>query len=284
MMIGWAEKTIVVWMTLPIILFLGCIRTFPKNEGDNTNLSVPDSAFSDDDNAVLDIPTDALGDDDDAGDAVLDIPADVLGEDTTVTVTAENPPDSLPDGDILLGDVSCDFTACGGNVVGGWSLYFMLSCDDGIGNQWFEEYPECDNATVSQDYLENFVFNHDNTYTITNPILERVYALPPACLNAIFEGDLTACNEIDNASMRGAIYCTGNWSETGCSCVEVLPRVSASNVTGNWSTSGNLLTIVPDGSDSRARTSNYCVSGDELRMLFQGNNSGESSVMILKSR
>ena len=153
--------------------------------------------------------------------------------------------------------VSCGtFAACGGDLVGTWTLEATCGADD-------LAPPEiCPTATVTSNVTQSGTvsFGADNVYTenITSSGSGTV-TFPASCLS---EFQITSCDQLSSA--EDGVTCTGNPSSS-CACNVTIDETS--NNTGTYTTSGNTVTTTTgDGTT----VIEYCVDGSTMKARQQG--------------
>ncbi len=148
------------------------------------------------------------------------------------------------------GAATCDFTECGGDVVGTWSA--SGAC---LPAGAPADVPGCADATITAmtTATGTVVIRADRTYSsaIATPGTS-VVTIPASCLPTGI-----ACDQLsDPAEQR---TCSGN-AAAGCTCHVILPATPMMEA-GTWSTSGNTFTSMHDGVTESVR---YCIRGDTL--------------------
>ena len=178
-------------------------------------------------------------------------------------------------GTIFLTDCG-SFSACGGDVVGSWTLSSLCSDDitsiAGLG-------PDCaviqGSPTLKSDLA--YTLNSDGTYAVSGAIdLSATKSLDDACTMSTFERSASdMCARFnDQNSLVGqppgfAVKCM--FSNAACTCrvSEMLPE----NETGTYTVEGTSVTLTPssDGAPSATKpssllagTSDFCRDGNTL--------------------
>jgi hypothetical protein len=183
------------------------------------------------------------------------------------------------------GGASCsDVTACGGDVIGTWTV--ASSCLEVTGNLDVSGFglgctslPVAGSLTVTGTWTANSDGTYsDNTSTSGN---EQI-TVPAACLNV--SGTTTTCDRI-GGPLQGlgyaSINCTAAMSG-GCTCLAVVQQTGGIGLasadpqkSGNYSTSGNVLTV-----DSTQQS--YCVSGNQLTWTPQSTGAITNGSILLQ--
>jgi hypothetical protein len=160
---------------------------------------------------------------------------------------------------------SCgEFAACGGDVVGSWSLQNFC------GTAKIDD-DDCKGMTMEMNgvnFSGTVTFNADKTYTTDS--MRSGYAtmhMPSACLTV--QGIKITCEQVNMALMAqrnmdapfSGITCSAE--PAGCAC-KVTFKPESSKETGKYSTSGTTLTTTSAAGDTE--TNDYCVAGSTLRM------------------
>ncbi len=181
-----------------------------------------------------DDPTDSAPEDTDAGDTDTDV----------------DPPD----------DEFCDFTQCGGDVVGSWTI--LGACAD------FPIYYNlpCPSATTQLDIVSagSIAFDAASTYAINATAAYSLTSTFPAACN----GEITDCEDWDYYDTPQT-ECTGDVA-VACVCVTTLPPAPAID-SGSWMYTGEDVTLVsdfastPKGSPITVRWAT-CLEGDQLKL------------------
>lgn len=166
--------------------------------------------------------------------------------------------------------VDCSFSACGGDIVGNWTI--TSACvddhkDAGAGNPFGPACPQA-SLNVSLDATGTVVFRSDGTYdtafTGTPMIMLNV---PASCLM----GGLPVpdCATLGRALGKdgGAVTCTGDRT-TGCTCSGTAGKLSGDHSMGTYKVDGTTLTTIKQ-IDSGTHTGDpapFCVSGNMLKV------------------
>jgi hypothetical protein len=167
--------------------------------------------------------------------------------------------------------VDCSFSACGGDVVGNWTI--TSACvddhkDAGTSNPFG---PACPQAAldVALDATGTATFRSDGTYATSimgTPMISLT--VPSSCLT---NGSLPVadCASLAKALDKdgGATTCTGD-KATGCTCTGKVGNFGGDHSMGTYTVSGNTLTTTKD-IDSGTKTGDpapYCVSGNVLKI------------------
>jgi hypothetical protein len=146
------------------------------------------------------------------------------------------------------GPVSCDFSACGGDITGTWNINGLCANQLGDG---FEEF--CPTAVVDIviDGSGTVTFNQDNTFEVNLDITGDIdINFPADCTTGA-----PSCDGL-LGSDPGDPVCTGTPS-SGCDCSAVIDDTNADS--GTYTTSGNDITF-----DDDTEPGQYCVDGDVL--------------------
>lgn len=164
-----------------------------------------------------------------------------------------------------LASSDCDFSACGGDIVGTWAV-------TGVCAEIAEAVIDvCPNAVATLDITltGTATFNADGTrstdFTSENTI---TYTLDAQCLNTITMNMPPAtCDalskEADPASGDGPTTCTGD-PTVACTCVATNPETTEMK-TGTYSIDGSTL-VSKDDTDNSMTVAQFCVKGTELRV------------------
>ena len=158
--------------------------------------------------------------------------------------------------------------ACGGNVVGTWSV--TSSCLTVSGTQDLTLAGlNCAPAPItgSLQVTGTWTANADGTYTDdTTTTGTETFELAPACL--MLSGTTTTCDGI-SGPLQGlgfaSVNCTTAAATGGCTCTATVHQMGGAGLvsvlasgSGNYETSGNTITI--DGSSPYS----YCVAGNKM--------------------
>ena len=160
---------------------------------------------------------------------------------------------------------SCgDFAACGGDVVGNWSVQAFCG-------KLTDSTAACGNLTVDLDGVQA---SGTETFTAANVVTSDVQTsgfstlhVPGSCLT--FNGVKLTCDQV-NAGFMATIGMTGTIDSIvcttegqGCSCKQTQTPQSTTT-TGTYVITGNQLTIT-DSATGEISGMDYCVSGSTLR-------------------
>lgn len=157
--------------------------------------------------------------------------------------------------------------ACGGNLVGTWTI--SSSCVTESGAVQMTD-PQCPTATVSTPKVSitgSATFNADKTYTENDTTSGTAdLTLPASCLTS---GGITlTCAQFSQAFAQvvadptsgiKSATCAGSSS---CTCHLVLADTSSTEMGTYTTTAAGVLTQTPNG--GTASDSSYCVSGTKL--------------------
>jgi hypothetical protein len=176
--------------------------------------------------------------------------------------------------------VDCSFAACGGDIVGDWTITSVCvddKKDAGTSNPFGPACPQA-SLDVALDASGTAVFRSDGTYATSlsgTPMI--TLTVPSSCLVG---GSLPVpdCAALAKALDKdgGATTCTGD-KTTGCTCTGKAGKFSGDHSMGTYSVSGNMLTTTKD-IDSGTHTGDpapYCVSGNMLKVR-----GGDGSIII----
>jgi hypothetical protein len=150
--------------------------------------------------------------------------------------------------------------ACGGNVVGTWTI--TSSCVSASASM---VDTGCPTATASASNLTidgSFTYNADGSYTSTASVSGSVrVSLPQSCLTS--NGVTITCDQVNQALQNDptagvTLSCTGSLS---CTCTETISN-ETSTETGTYTTAAGVVTQTPAG--GTASESDYCVKGTTM--------------------
>jgi len=158
----------------------------------------------------------------------------------------------------------CAFSACGGDVVGVWTITSV--CAEASGPL----IDTCPNATATLELTltGTATFNTDGTRETAFTGKSKItYTLDAACLDTVTMGMPPAtCDALDkdaDPSMNnGPTTCTGD-PAVGCTCVEDNPE-NTETKTGTYTIEGNTMTSTDDG-DGTVTSTDFCISGSDGR-------------------
>jgi hypothetical protein len=157
------------------------------------------------------------------------------------------------------------FVACGGNIVGDWTMKAVCGLPD-------QPPPACPGETVDSEFniTGTFHFGAEGDYSFETAIVYmETHVYPAACLP---EG-VTTCDDLEEATT----VCDG---DAAVSCTCTTNETEPDTVSGTYSTDGNNLTT-QSGKDP-AETVEYCIDGDTLRI--QPPADGGLSLMLVLER
>ena len=165
--------------------------------------------------------------------------------------------------------------ACGGNIVGTWSVSQLCAADLVPTTD-----ASCPNSTATISGVTEsgtYTFNADNT-TVDNvhATFTETANFPSSCFTEV------QCTQLQSAfsaepdlSSASCMYATA----TGCSCV--LAVDTQSTAMGTYQVSGGTLTIVASAG-ATPETDTFCVSGNTLTIQNINANGGVSTITLTK--
>ncbi len=189
------------------------------------------------------------------------------------------------------GGASCpDGTACGGDVVGTWTVTSScLSVNGTLDLTQAGEAAACPTAPVtgSLQVSGTWTANADGTYvdgTVTTGTEQ--FTLGPSCL--VISSTPVTCDGaggIIKALGYASVTCTPT-SNGGCACSATVQQTGVLGVVsvsptpnGNYATSGSALTITGDVGDTKYE---YCVAGDQLTVIPRTMHPTTSGTIVLR--
>lgn len=145
-------------------------------------------------------------------------------------------------------DVPCDFSACGGDLLGTWTLADACGLPNLFRDPTDGLCPDIASNTDQVDVVGTAVFRPDQTQALELTIrgVVRVF-IPLDCLPV-----MARCSDID-------IAISGSCVQTGQTCLCTSQVDQRTQQEGTWSTSGSQVTTVPEA--GAPDTSDYCVDG-----------------------
>jgi hypothetical protein len=169
---------------------------------------------------------------------------------------------------------NCSFTACGGNLVGTWTIQSICTPSP------FASCPEPvmvdrSGAVATYTFGSNGVF----TYAASGTVIETI-SYRKDCLSSSADAGLSdLCTALQSAVQSSIASADGGAGSgiTGftcavqndrCVCTETFMNLMQ-NETGTYTTSGNQVTIMitsGGSTDGGIPTSDYCVSGSTLKL------------------
>ena len=163
----------------------------------------------------------------------------------------------------------CGFSACGGDVVGTWTVTGACAKADAL----LEEVCPTAVAELALNLSGSATFEADGTRTtdFTSQVT-ITYTLDADCLMNATGGTLPAsCSDLDSEGDpeepdEGPTTCTGT-PAVSCTCVQTGAEKSEVK-TGTYSVDGSTLTSTDDA-DGESSTSEFCVQGNEGRFQSQ---------------
>jgi hypothetical protein len=186
------------------------------------------------------------------------------------------------------GSGCADVNACGGSVVGTWSV--TSSCLSVSGNLDLTLVGAgCPSAPVtgSLQVSGTFTANADTTYSDdTTTTGSEQFTLSPSCL--VISSTPVSCDGAASIIMSlgfSSLTCTAA-TGGGCACSGVVHQTGGLGIlsvgpstSNNYSTSGNNLTLTED---SGAATYGYCVSNGQLTVTPQSTNPMMTGKIVLQ--
>jgi hypothetical protein len=160
------------------------------------------------------------------------------------------------------GSGSCGTAACGGNVVGTWTIRDL--CDMTAPAMASDGGASCSFQPNLNSLKEmgTITFNSDLTYMSNlTPSGSLTEVIPTSCLGAV------TCDQLNTSAMSAVT--SGTYSSAscttvtaGCSC-QFQYASKAVAQTGTYTTSGSSL-VVKSSSSATGETDSYCVQGSTL--------------------
>jgi hypothetical protein len=150
------------------------------------------------------------------------------------------------------GAVDCSFTACGGSMVGKWTI--NAGCIDDPSS---DVVSGCPTATIdAQTDLSGSVnFGADGTFSVDLTQSGSISAMiPTSCLNG------QTCDAW--ATSNKAMCSTGS---AACDCTGTIDTKHSSD-SGTYTTSGNSFATTSTGDTSPGTPNEYCVSGNTMKV------------------
>jgi len=180
-------------------------------------------------------------------------------------------------------EISCDFEACGGDLVGSWKIIgACANVDEAPAENPFESCGGSGEILIDGSGLVDFA--GDDTFS-ANISLKPVfrYTLPAACVEMAFQ-TASSCDDIGTElSDEGDVStCTGDvGTECVCEVSEAGTGLETGAVTGTYVTDGNTVSTTPEGGQAGA-PQGYCIDDDasprKAQVMFQ------DSILILQEQ
>ena len=173
------------------------------------------------------------------------------------------------DGQASASSICGTFTACGGSVVGTWTVSSI--CLDSP-----QGYPSCPGFQHSGQlqYSGTITFSSSGTYTRA---LTRsgtvVSTYPMTCFAGI------ACAQLSSSLFQPDAGYTGSCSSNGDACVCSLTYDGPENEQGTYATEGNSI-VMSSGASSGDEQGEYCVQGNQLTVRSTSSRSRDSATMV----
>ncbi len=182
-----------------------------------------------------------------------------------------------------------DFTPCGGDVVGSWSISNLCLSNTVIAENPWGEMPGCATSLyeINMDMTGSIDFADDGTYVqdFTNSVTIHI-ELSAECLNGMggqYSGAEVICDTIGTqmADENGACEYTGG----KCVC-DFAPEDDSPDEpeTGTWSVTGNNL-MIDDSAEDNPNGMPFCVAGNNCvveTMMGDATQDGAPAHIILK--
>lgn len=165
----------------------------------------------------------------------------------------------------------CNFTACGGDAVGTWTL--DSACLNSDQNPFAEQCPtatfqiDISGATGSLEIVGDGTYSAD--FHLTGSLS---YTLPSACI-----GPVTDCTQLSNA--ENGSTCAAAAGGDGCTCTSPIQDDGNPPDTGTWTASGNEIVTTDSDPGSTPDTSEYCVDGNVLKISMTKD--GQTQILTL---
>ncbi len=165
------------------------------------------------------------------------------------------------------GPVDCSFTACGGSLVGKWTI--NAGCIDDPNS---DVVSGCPTATIdAQTDLSGSVdFGADGSFSVDLTQSGSISAkIPTSCLNG------ATC---DSWASSNKATCTTD--PAGCDCTGTIDTKHSTD-SGTYATSGNSFATTSMGDTSPGTPNEYCVSGNTLKVKIVD---GTKSTILIGSK
>jgi hypothetical protein len=184
---------------------------------------------------------------------------------------------SADTGDAAAGDDCGTVSACGGDIVGTWTI--VAACSSGSTSE--TGCPGLSSHLNSLTGRGTIAFNADMTYSASLDISESLtIVFPAACVPASASCDDLAQSLI--TSTQAATVSGGcSPSNHGCACSVDL-QVRPNDSMGTYSVSGSALTTTPSstGADISILGDGFCVRGSTLHLISGGDATTPRSEVI----
>ncbi len=199
----------------------------------------------------------------------VDLPTTVSGD--TVTAPVDHftrfivrfRPGALPG--------ECEFTACGGDAVGTWTL--DSACVDIDDNPFAEQCPTATFTIELTGATGSLEIGGDASYTVDFHFTGALsYTLPAAC------GVPANCADMSDA--ENGTTCAVAAGGDGCTCTQPITDDNQVPETGTYTTDGNTITTTSSEAGSTPSVAEYCVDGNVLKVRFSSG-SGQSQIVTL---
>jgi hypothetical protein len=174
------------------------------------------------------------------------------------------------------------FTACGGNVVGTWSL--SNACVSKFVNPGNMACP-ASTAQLSENVSGTIEFNQDGTFvTNANSTLNETLTVPASCL--VDAGATESCQQLQNAfnqptdaGVPAAVASCTSASMGGCTC-QLTDTLMGGGQKATYSTLGYRIGL------GGAPPSPYCVQGNTLTIQTESSNGmpGSASITLIATK
>jgi hypothetical protein len=165
------------------------------------------------------------------------------------------------------GAVDCSFTACGGSLVGKWTI--NAGCIDDPNS---DAVSGCPTATIDAqtDLSGSIDFGADGTFNVDLTQSGSISAtIPTSCLNG---------ETCDSWASSNKATCTT--ASAGCDCTGTIDTKHSTDG-GTYATSGNSFDTTSTGDTSPSSLHEYCVSGNTLKVKIVD---GTKSTILIGSK
>lgn len=167
------------------------------------------------------------------------------------------------------GNLDCgDFSACGGDPVGDWSV--VDACVDRAPDPEIENCPDA-SASIGDVVVDGTVMVRDDGSYATDVDISGtvVISVPLSCLQGGTCADLSQAAGVPCTDNGDACDCTGDFDDS-------------TQETGTWEVTGSTLTLTDSGGDSS--DASFCVQGDVLKAQPEPAQAGDPQVTLVLTR
>jgi hypothetical protein len=172
----------------------------------------------------------------------------------------------------------CSFSACGGDIVGTWSVSGVCASVPDDADPFMGMCPDAE-VDVSVMLAGSITFADDGTFQKNFRSSGTVtFIVPGSCIPTLHGSAVASCSELDKDDGDKTTACSGDPNDT-CTCVQTDNAEKVDTEGGTYSTAGDSLTMTGEV-DGVPESMSYCINGDEARVQQVSADSGVTITWI----